>query len=214
VGVVPVLGTEVEGGFTVADAGGRPRFLRFKADRLDRRGDLLVWTDYKTGKPFSTSKKAETRQRHFLARVRSGTNLQGVAYLLATEGAGRPGLGRYLFLRPELETREFPVAVGDRQFLQAFQGAVETVLAAWDAGSFFPRVVDPAGRDEPPRCQFCAVAESCLRGDSGARLRIVEWAREAASGQDPAPEEAALLRLWRLAAPAQDPAQEPVEEGG
>jgi hypothetical protein len=50
------------------------------------------------------------------------------------------------------------------------------VLAAWEAGALFPRLVDVAGRQEPARCRFCRVAEACLRGDSGARSRLAAYA--------------------------------------
>jgi hypothetical protein len=64
--------------------------------------------------------------------------------------------------------------------------------------AFFPRVVDPAGRDEPGRCKTCEVAEACLRGDSGARLRLFEWAERMGNGGEASSSEAALLEVWRL----------------
>jgi hypothetical protein len=63
------------------------------------------------------------------------------------------------------------------------------VLAAWDAGALFPRLVDPAGRNEPSRCKLCRVAEACLRGDSGARSRLLELAEQAPAG---------FSGVWRL----------------
>ena len=67
------------------------------------------------------------------------------------------------------------------------------VLAAWDAGEFFPRLVDEKGA-EPDACRFCDVAEACLRGDSGARARLAAWT--GAQHDDPS----SLLALWRLPA--------------
>jgi PD-(D/E)XK nuclease superfamily protein len=213
-GVVPVLAVEAEGSVVVRDATGRPRTLRFKADRVDRAEGGLRWTDYKTGRPISDKKQAATRRRHFLERVRAGTLLQGVAYLLAGpegESARPPSVGRYLYLRPGpggRAEREFEVAAVDGDFARAFAASVEAVLGAWDAGAFFPRVVDPAGEKEPGRCSFCAVAEACLRGDSGARLRLFEWSERAraetggAGREEGGAAERALLAVWRLAAKA------------
>jgi hypothetical protein len=201
---LPVLGIEVEGELTVHDEAGRPHPLHFKADRLDLWEGRLRWTDYKTGKPISDKRGADTRRRHFLARVKTGAYLQGVAYLLASREAGQDSAGRYLFLRPGVEEREFAVAPDDAQFVRAFEGAVSAVLGAWEAGSFFPRVVDATGRNEPPRCAFCAVAEACLRGDSGSRLRLFEWAgraqEQARAGQTLAAADQAAWKVWRLTA--------------
>jgi hypothetical protein len=196
-GAVPVLATEAEGELDVGDVHvpGPLRRVLFKADRVDRVGGLVVWTDYKTGRPISRARRPEVRRRHFLERVRSGTHLQAVAYLLGSEGES---MGRYLFLRPGLDDgeREFSVATGDHDFAEAFARASEAVLGAWEAGSFFPRLVDVDGRKEPGRCGFCPVAEACLRGDSGSRQRLFEWTRQGEA--QPAPAEEALLRVWRL----------------
>ncbi|HEX6898122.1 MAG TPA: PD-(D/E)XK nuclease family protein, partial [Thermoanaerobaculia bacterium] len=194
-GVVPVLATEAEGELDVGDSPGTLRHVLFQADRVDHSRGLVVWTDYKTGKPISRAKRPEVRRRHFLERVKSGANLQAVAYLLGSEGES---MGRYLFLRPGLEedAREFSVISGDQEFAEAFVAASEAVLAAWESGSFFPRLVEPDGRSEPGRCGFCTVAEACLRGDSGARQRLHEWTVEGEEGEDFA--ETSLLRVWRL----------------
>ena len=73
------------------------------------------------------------------------------------------------------------MTTADQDFVEAFAAASEAVLAAWEAGSFFPRLVELDGRKEPGRCGFCPVAEACLRHDSGARQRLSEWTAEAAS---------------------------------
>jgi hypothetical protein len=200
-GPLPVLRVEDEGSLEVLDAEGRVRSVRFRADRVDLlENGALRRTDYKTGKPISRAKREEVRRRGFLEKVRAGTHLQGVAYRLASEQA----VGRYLFLRPDVEARVFEAGPDDRDLAEAFHGTVRAVLSAWDAGAFFPRVVDPAGRDEPGRCKVCEVAEACVRGDSGARLRLFEWAEGMQSssyqpGGEPTPEELALLQVWRLA---------------
>jgi len=90
------------------------------------------------------------------------------------------------------------VTRGDEELVQAFENATGAVLEAWGAGAFFPRVVEPTGREEPGRCGFCSVAEACLRGDSGARLRLFEWTRRAQETIPAIPAEEALLKVWRL----------------
>jgi hypothetical protein len=205
VGALPVEATEKEGEVQVLMGGCQARTVLFKADRLDRDRDLVAWTDYKTGKPLSTAKTEEFRRKHFLTRVKEGRALQAAAYVQGTDGEA---VGRYLFLRPGLPKdaeREFAVTSRDRDLLEAFAAAARALLAVWDAGAFFPRLVDTSGRNEPPRCLFCNVAEACVRGDSGARHRLFDWterAREAAPGDPefPGEEEAALLRVWRLPA--------------
>jgi hypothetical protein len=189
-----VAGVEEPGLVEVSDSRGRRYQVAFKADRVDRTGGVRLWTDYKTGKPISTAQKEDFRRRHFLDRVRKGSHLQAVAYLLGSQEASE---GRYLFLRPDLdgEQREHAVSRGDEDFTEAFETTASSVLDAWSAGAFFPRVVDPNGRDEPGRCGFCSVAEACLRGDSGARLRLFEWSERAS---ETVPAEEALLRVWRL----------------
>jgi hypothetical protein len=143
------------------------------------------------------ARRDDVRHRHFLDRVRKGSHLQAVAYLL---GSPAESVGRYLFLRPDLEEgqRELAVGRGDEEFVKAFGTTVASVLDAWDAGAFFPRVVEPNGRDEPGRCSFCSVAEACLRGDSGARLRLFEWTERSQETVPANPAEMALLKVWRL----------------
>lgn len=180
-GPLAVLGAELAGAVDAESAAGRRRRLRFRTDRADVAADgRLRLTDYKTGRPLSRGKRPSTRERHHLEAVRTGSRLQATAYRLAVGHAGGEGAaeGRYLFLDPEIdapEAAEFAVdhAAGDHA--DAFRTAVGTVLSAWDAGAFFPRVVDPAGEQEPARCGYCEVAEACLRGDSGARLRLARW---------------------------------------
>lgn len=208
---VPVLHAEWKEEVEIFDSEGRPRRLRFRADRIDRAPEGLRFTDYKTGQPLSTLRKPESRRRHFLERLRQGTLLQGAAYLLAAHG--EPAEGRYLYLKPGLddpEARQYAVTTDDREAAEAFANAVSATLSAWDAGAFFPRLVDPAGRNEPGRCSYCAVAEACLRGDSGARLRLFEWTEEE-QAMDPA--QAALLRVWKLAA-KEDREREENGQGG
>lgn len=214
-GAPAVLGAEVEGRLELTDASGRSRELRFRADRVDLVDGRLRLTDYKTGTPLSNRKQAETRRRHLLEAVRAGRWLQAPGYALL---AGAPRAeGRWLFLDPELDEDVADVAVGsqDDEALAAFRHAVTTTLGAFDAGAFFPRLVTPDGVDEPGACERCEVKEACLRGDSGARARLVRWAaaaREAAAAGVALPAgERALLGLWRL--PAKDAAAAERGEG-
>lgn len=200
---IDVLGVETEGQITVRDAGGKPRIIRFKADRVDRdaRGVLRL-TDYKTGRGPSTAKKAETRHGHLLKRVEQGQHLQAVVYALAAEDEGAQG--RYLYLKPDLDDGQRESAVGAEEvpFVEAFEEAARTVLSAWDHGSFFPRLVEPTKDEEPPRCKRCEVAQACLRGDSGARGRLDRWATRARGMRDEGValpgEQQAALSIWTL----------------
>jgi RecB family exonuclease len=202
-GAVPVLASEVEGELPLPAARGAVRRLRFRADREDLVNGWRRFTDYKTGRPLSEARDAAQRRRQLLADIRTGKRLQAVAYVMS---AGvETAIGRYLFLRPDLApaAREVTVEAGDGEARAAFAAAVGAAVGAWDAGSFFPRLVDPAGRREPSRCSLCAVAEACLRGDSGARRRLHEWAARARAAAPPGdPAEAALLAVWELPAAA------------
>jgi RecB family exonuclease len=197
-----VLGVETVGRVKVEDGEGKSRHLEFKADRVDRTeaagASGLRFTDYKTGRPPSTAKTEKTQREHHLRRVAEGRSLQATAYRLAGAAmADGDVLGRYLYLRPDAEPMASVVAVGDDPaFGERFGATVRALFAAWDAGGFFPRVVDPAGDKEPVRCSFCRVAEACVRGDSGARRRLHSWASRSERPETAA--EAAALGVWRL----------------
>lgn len=188
--------TEVKGGVEVVDpATGELRTLKFRADREDRLADgTSLFTDWKTGRPLSEKKRPETRRADLIAKIGSGAMLQAVAY---RRSAGAGALGRYYYLKPEAEVREFAVEK-DPEIDAAFDRAVSAGLAVHAAGSFFPRLVDPAGQKEPRRCDYCEVAEACLRGDSGARRRLFEWSTR---GETEDATDRALLGVWKLAAP-------------
>lgn len=186
-----VLAAEVSGSVRVEDAAGAPRLLRFRADRVDRMVDRrfpgLRLTDYKTGRPVSDAVRQKTRDEHFLRQVEAGERLQAVAYALATGGplpSMHAGQGRYVFLRPELppEQREFGVWGSHVPFVDAFTAAARATIAAWDRGTFFPRLVEPDRDEEPRRCSWCPVREACPRGDSGARRRLAAWAERKRQG--------------------------------
>jgi hypothetical protein len=208
--VVEVVGSEVEGELAL---GAGPRRLRFRADREDLVDGRRRFTDYKTGRPLSSALDAGQVRGKLLAEMRAGRRLQLAAYLLAAGPA--PAAGRYLFLSPPSAAPALPEVVldsADREAGEVFGAAVSTLDAAWELGTFFPRVVDSAGRKEPARCGYCDVAEACVRGDSGARRRLHEWASRARAA--PPPEgtpEAAFLALWDLPAGTEDPAEAPLD---
>ena len=212
---VPVCASEIDGELLLelpGGAAGERRRLRFRADRADLVDGRLQLTDYKTGRQLSDARDAGRRRLQLLAEIRAGKRLQAVAYGIA---GGPRARGRYLFLRPELASaaREVAVEAGDREARAAFSAAVRAVLDAWDAGSFFPRLVDPSGRREPSRCALCTVAEACLRGDPGARRRLHTWALRARAGAPPEHRaEAAMLAAWDLPAAAAAGASPP-EDG-
>ena len=191
-----LIRTEVKGSVEVADPStGGPRTLAFRADREDRLPEgAPLFTDWKTGRPLSIKKKPENRRAELIGKIASGALLQAVAY---RRSAGPGAIGRYYYLKPEAEVREFAVEE-DPEIDAAFDRAVSAGLAAHTAGSFFPRLVDPAGQKQPRRCDYCEVAEACLRGDSGARRRLFEWS---ARGVAENATDRALLGVWKLAAP-------------
>lgn len=200
-GEAQVLGAEVVGVVTLP--GSDPaRRLRFRADLVTTGEDGPQLIDFKTGKPVSDAKQPATRARHLERAVARGERLQAVAYALALEARGGGG---YLFLKPELapEHRHTTVEAGAGSLRQPFEHATGGVLEVWDQGAFFPRLVDPDTLEEPGRCQWCTVAEACLRGDSGARRRLVEgvetWTAEELEGRLGDPQRRALLAGWRLA---------------
>jgi hypothetical protein len=197
-----LLGAEVQGVCAIVDRPGREIRLRFVADAIERDADgALVVTDYKTGKPLSKVGDRDKRERDFLKQVRAGTMLQAVAYALAAaDGAAAPTTGRYLYLdEAGGEPASFAVRSDAAPFVAAFGDATRGILDAVASGSFTPRLVDGEG-EEPGACSRCRVAETCLRGDSGARGRLDAWLRARAAGPvaDDAPAERALLALWNL----------------
>ena len=199
---LPVLGVEIEGEVP-ASAGGRPVF--FKADRADLHRGQLRLTDYKTGRPIDRGRRAETRERNFLRQVRSGQRLQASTYTLARAPGVGARLGRFLFLDPETEahSRDFSVEDSDPDFIDATGAAFSAVIAGWDRGLFFPRLVDPRGRRQSPACKTCDVRQACRLGDSGYRQRLTGWVQRhtndfKAGGGPEMFGGRALLRLWWL----------------
>jgi RecB family exonuclease len=189
-----VLTAEVSGDVTIDDL---DQPMRFRADRIDRQAGGQILLDYKTGRPPWGPGKPETRRKHLLRDVSRGRALQGVAYALASGGAG---CGRYLYLAPNLgrlpeESRDVRIGATEEDAVAAFHNAVLTIAEAWRAGGLPPRVEEADGKNAA-HCGFCTVSEACLRDDSGYRRRLVEWLGE--RDNDDSPVVAAARDLWWL----------------
>jgi RecB family exonuclease len=193
-----VVGAEVDEVVDVVGADGRPRSVRFRADRADLvDGKHPRLTDYKTGKPFSNAKGESKRREHLLKEVMAGRSLQAVAYRNAG-GAG--GEGRFLFLREDLEPglAEFKATADDAALGAAFDRCTRAVFDAWEAGLFLPRLVEHDRQKDYGRCDGCEVSQACLHRDSGARARLVRWLEDRDGRRDLPPVEAAIRAWWDL----------------
>lgn len=174
-----VLGCEVVGAADLTPWGAALT-LDFRVDRVDRDGETVVLTDYKSWTPESLHEKVGGDSKH-LAAIRQGAHLQPAAYVAALGGA--PARGRFLALgepseeeeRVEIEAR---LESGDVEALRALAEAARRATAALATGRLPPRLVDPGGFELGPACAWCRVAEACLQWDSGARRRLREWTQE------------------------------------
>lgn len=196
---VPVLACEVQGRILLGEE--QTRALCFRADRADLTPEGILLTDYKVGKSISEAAKEETRYKHLLKQVATGQRLQAAAYASLDLG-GAKSTGRYLFLQPQLpETaRVFLVNSKDEELLRKFRQVARLLMEAWDLGLFFPRLATPDGKKEPEQCKYCEVSLACVRGDSGARARLLRWAQVVRENPLPEKREALLLALWDLPA--------------
>ena len=189
-----VLATEVKGEMELE---GLDRPLFFRADRVDAGATGPKLVDYKTGKPLSTAKKAETRRTHLLRQVAQGRTLQAVSYSLAPKGIG--GCGRYLYLIPDMdgndEARHVSVRRDDEEVVAKFAEAVCTIGDGRQAGVVFPRLEEADGR-AGQHCTYCRVGEACRRDDSRFRSRLVAWMQ--GEGTDDAPAAEIARSLWWL----------------
>ncbi len=211
-----ILGAEVSGRFFLNPAPDRnaragSTQLHFQADRVDRLpGGALRLTDYKTGKPPDLGDGRGAHHQALLKAVRRGRQLQAAVYALAASTPEQPAEGRYVYLRPadppetggdseqHATSRQLSTAGIEPQLQAELPPTLHRLLRLWQAGVFFPRLVEPREDREPRRCASCAVAEACVRGDSGTRrrlLRAVEQARDA--GRRPEWLDA-LLEVWDL----------------
>ncbi len=179
-----VVGVEVRGERTI-EGGAVPIAITFRADRADRVNGALELTDYKTGAPFTRAADAAGRESMLRKRVDIGLLLQAAAYALAV---GESGRGRYLYAHADLNPQLAEVAVRANDSLaRGFDAAALSITRAWRAGAFVPRLAKQGSKDEGEACKSCRVAESCLRGDSGARLRLARWRDAGPQPGEPAP---------------------------
>lgn len=202
-----VLGAEIEGTCDVRVGDGRARRLHFRADRVERVAGELVLTDFKTGKPLSDALKPGTQTAHHLRDLLRGQKLQATAYARgAAARSGGSAVGCYVHVHPKDATAvTFAVRADDVVFAAALDEASDTLFGALDTGAFFPRL-EQDGK-EPSSCGYCRVSEACLRGDSGARHRLVEWVAEhageahgAGGGRERmSAAERAAVAAWQLA---------------
>ena len=196
--VMGPVAVEMEGSLSVA-AGPTDRLVHFKVDRVDNSAGRLLLSDYKTGRRgVSDAKTAKTRDKHLVAEIRKGRLLQAAAYARAAGSSG--DLGQYVFVHPVFagpeDARIVTVTADNEGAQNALVGAVDTLIAAWFSGCFFPRLIEPDMDKEPAACDYCGVAEACLRGDSGARGRLRDWT----AGRRPeTQEEKSFLDAWLLA---------------
>jgi hypothetical protein len=189
-----VLGAELSASASVPVAG-EPRALHFQADRVDRLGDALRFTDYKTGRPLADQLKLAYREAAQLRDLARGRQLQAMAYARA----GGPGCeGRYLQLDERAPDPAVALSVRDvPPWSGLFDATAAQLFEAWEAGSFFPRLSDASSGDEPGSCRSCEVKQACLRGDSGARRRLGRFADAPAEGSGPVATARSLYRLGR-----------------
>jgi RecB family exonuclease len=165
-----VIGAELQGRLRLPPPRGRT--LHFRVDRADAAEDgVRVLVDYKTGRSVSDHRRADTRRRKLLEQVASGRRLQAPLYAHAA------GEGHYLFLKEDTEDDCARVVVrrDDEELTSRLHGALEALLDAWEAGVFPPRLLDPSLASEGAACAWCDVADACLRGDTGSRMRLARW---------------------------------------
>lgn len=191
------LGAEVRG---VAPVPGSDVRVAFRADLVEARSGedgerVVVLSDYKTG---ASKKEKDYREKG----IRTGAQLQPLAYALGAADLGFAARGRYLFGAAE-EPEEVPVGLGRdwREHVDDWAHAVGVVVDAWLAGELVPRVREPDKDKEPKACNWCAYAPACLRGDSGAKRALVALA----TGPDARP---VVDALWHLPVAPERPRKE------
>jgi len=187
------IGVELLGEATAVLPDGETLRVRFKADRVDRIGDRLILSDFKTG-------RTALGEAEFKRKLVQGKNLQPSAYVHGVESEGKVR-ARLLYLHPEVdEDRQAAILKKESSSADDWRNALAPVRDAWREGTFFPRLTDPTGERSHDPCRFCPVSSACLLGDSSARARLVELAQ----GEREGPDLRAFGALWDvpLARPA------------
>ncbi|MEC7987702.1 MAG: PD-(D/E)XK nuclease family protein, partial [Myxococcota bacterium] len=210
------LGAELEGCFFVhANAeGGRPvdsgsdrlniwsssqEHIRirglFKADRVDRSGDVLQMLDYKTGSVLSTKKKEADRAKEFRSSITKGQKLQPLAYAaslpyyqsLYPEIQAAQGILVFISPKQDYPQRIFSIDSNDEEELSLLARAVWTSGVAKIIGVHLPRLVrtkskrDRLGPDHFQGnrwCTNCDYQSACRIGDTAFRRRLITVCEE------------------------------------
>lgn len=172
-----IVGGELEGELAIP---GRARRVSFRADRVERDEQGELWIDFKTGKPLTDTKNDHAEKQ--LKALRAGTHLQAAVY-----AAAKDARGRYHYLAPGApeHARVFEYTP-DPAIREALETTLERLDAVWVEGGFVPRLAQAGKEAEPTACQYCEVRLACLRGDSGAKLRMQAWLAD----PNPLPEDA------------------------
>jgi RecB family exonuclease len=137
---------------------GEELVLRGTADRVDRTGEQLVITDFKTGKPIRVADAASHVQLGLYRWVAD----------LGALGAGGEAIAQLLFLRedppkrqPELGAKVMAQQTPDVQ--EWLEPVVEAAVAGLRA--------ELAPARPGPLCRVCAVATSCPADPRGQEVR-------------------------------------------
>ncbi len=187
------LGVELLGQAEAELPDGEKLRVRFKADRVDRIGERLILSDFKTG-------RMAVGESEFLKKLIQGKNLQPSAYVHGVE-SDRKVRARLLYLNPAVdEERQVVLLKKESHSADDWLNALAPVRDIWHAGVFFPRLTDPSGKRTHDRCRLCDVSSACLQGDSSARTKLVELAH----GERKSPELEAMGRLWDVPSSKKD----------
>ena len=188
-----IIGVEVSG---VAEVAGYR--IGFRADRVDRAGDDVVFVDYKSGKAVSEAVGEEFRRKAYFAALSQGNKLQAAIYSAAS-GPAR-SIGRYFFLKPAIKAdARVQHDPADPELADALESTVTVLARGLHEGQLFPRLVGPKGQKEPAACGRCVVSSACVRGDSGARARLVRYSSDRTAG-----EQSLFQELWLLPTAGKD----------
>ena len=183
-----VIATESTGKVAAETSDGKNCDVFYRVDREDILDNKPLLTDYKTGKPISEGARESTREKHFIKAFKGGKLLQGAAYALGSEG-----VGRYLFLRPDVADEHAVLTVANDETTRSrFEAVTKRLLDSWHQGTFPPRLEESDGTTNK-NCDYCSVRSACLQNDSGAKRRLSQLAH---TEEEETP--SLLADLWNL----------------
>lgn len=160
-------------GVLAVETTGRAAFdshtVRFRVDRLERRGGRLLATDYKTGR---------ARSGKVVTNVEKAEMLQLPTYVL---GGAADARMLYLGDPDHPEGAELLLSGEDGETLGAFRDLTTILTRGWRGGRFFPRVLTHTG-SRPRTCEWCEFTEACSERDPFARDRLKQTLD---AGEDP-----------------------------